>query len=94
MLKDLGQQGPLFWCHLWVPTKCPQFLWMLSMEVILCADIIYKNDIHETSLVVQWLGLCAPNAGTQVPSLVRELDTTYHNYELTCCNKDVVQPNK
>ena len=63
MLRDLGQQGPLFWCHLWVPTKCPQFLWMLSMEVILCADIIYKNDIHETSLVVQWLGLCAPNAG-------------------------------
>ena len=49
---------------------------------------------RRTSLVVQWLGLCAPNAGTQVPSLVRELDTTYHNYELTCCNKDVVQPNK
>ena len=49
---------------------------------------------RRTSLVVQWLVLCAPNAGTQVPSLVRELDTTCHNYELTCCNKDVVQPNK
>ena len=28
----------------------------------------------ETSLVVQWVRLCAPNAGVQVQSLVRELD--------------------
>ena len=31
-----------------------------------------------TSLVVQWLALCTPNAGAQVPSLVRELDPTCH----------------
>ena len=56
--------------------------------------LLHSRMGRRTSLVVQWLGLCAPNAGTQGPSLVRELDTTYHNYELTCCNKDVVQPNK
>ena len=32
-----------------------------------------------TSLVVQWLKLCAPNAGAQVQPLVRELDSTYCN---------------
>ena len=29
-----------------------------------------------TSLVVQWLRLCAPNAGDPVQSLIRELDPT------------------
>ena len=41
-----------------------------------------KSEI-ETSLVVQWLRFCSPNAGgwgdCQVQSLVRELDPTYHN---------------
>ena len=32
----------------------------------------------ETSLVVQWLRLCTPNAGARVRSLVRELDSTCH----------------
>ena len=32
-----------------------------------------------TSLVVQWLRPLAPNAGAQVLSLARELDTTRHN---------------
>ena len=35
-------------------------------------------NLKETGdfLVVQWLRLCAPNSGTQVPSLVGELDPT------------------
>ena len=32
-----------------------------------------------TSLVVQWLRLCAPNAGGLDQSLVRELDPAGHN---------------
>ena len=36
-----------------------------------------------TSLVVQWLRLQAPNAGGQVPSLIRELGPT-------CCNQKVL----
>ena len=40
-----------------------------------------------TSLVVQWLRLKLPLQGTRGPSLVRELDPTYHNL-------DPVQPNK
>ena len=30
-----------------------------------------------SSLVVRWLRLCAPNAGAQVLSLLKELDPTY-----------------
>ena len=37
-----------------------------------------------TSLVIQWLRLCAPSAGGQVPSLVRELDLTRCNEEFLC----------
>lgn len=38
-------------------------------------------ESHEwgNSLVVEWLGLCTPNAGAQVKSLVRELNHTCHN---------------
>ena len=35
-----------------------------------------KNYELETSLVVQWLRLQAPSVGTQVQSMVRELDPT------------------
>ena len=38
-----------------------------------------NNSELGTSLVVQWLRLRAPNAGTWIPSLVRELDPTCHN---------------
>ena len=31
------------------------------------------NPLRRTSLVVQWLRLCASNAGVQIQSLVREL---------------------
>ena len=33
-----------------------------------------KKILLGTSLVAQWLRLCAPNAGGRVQSLVRELD--------------------
>ena len=47
----------------------------------------FNKDSTGTSLVVQWLGLCAPSAGAQVRFLVRELwipyaateDPVYHN---------------
>ena len=35
-----------------------------------------KNYELETSLVVQWLRLQAPSVGTQIQSMVRELDPT------------------
>ena len=38
--------------------------------------IPFKKFIRGTSLAVRWLRLCAPNAGGQVQSLVRELDPT------------------
>jgi len=40
-----------------------------------------------TFLVAQWLRIPAPNAGSPVCSLVRELDST-------CYNKELAQPNK
>ena len=46
-----------------------------------------RRDVGRTSLVVQWLRLCATDAGVWVPSLVRELDPT-------CRNQDLAQPNK
>ena len=53
------------------------------MEVILCTDIIYKKDIHETSLVVYWLGLCAPNAGD--PGSILGQGTRSHMLQLRVC---------
>ena len=46
--------------------------------------IIYQeckgiNNSHGTSLAVQWLSLCAPNAGGWVPFLVSKLDPTCSN---------------
>ena len=41
--------------------------------------ITSKSICVGTALVVQWLRLSAPDLGTQVRSLVRELDPT-------CCN--------
>ena len=40
--------------------------------------IIRKSTNNRASLV-QWLRLCAPNAGAQIQSLVKELDPT-------CCS--------
>ena len=38
---------------------------------------IYSHQVWAgTPLVAQWLRFCAPNAGAQVPFLVRELDPT------------------
>ena len=42
-------------------------------------NIHLKMRISWTSLVVQWLKFCIPNAGGLVQSLVRELDHTCHN---------------
>ena len=40
-----------------------------------------KTKSRGTSLVAQWLRLCAPNAGALVRSLVRELDPTHGNID-------------
>ena len=68
-----------------------------------------KPDAGGTSLVVQWIGLRPPNPGGPGSTLVRELDPTCMLQlrvrmpqlrspcaatEPTCCNKDLVQPNK
>ena len=39
-----------------------------------------RQDREGLSLVVQWLRPCAPSAGAQVQSLVRELDPTFHSF--------------
>ena len=41
-------------------------------------NIIKKHTGTRTSLVVQWLRLCTPNAGAQVRPLLREPDPTCH----------------
>ena len=50
------------------------------MVLHLCsrAEISVRSTILDFT-VVQWLRLHTPNAGTQVQSLVRELDPTCHN---------------
>ena len=48
----------------------------------------YLKQARGTSLVVQWLIVCAPNAGAQIQSLVRELDPICHNYNFTYRNED------
>jgi len=40
---------------------------------------IDNNNELGTFLMVRWLRLQAPNAGTWIPFLVRELDPTCHN---------------
>ena len=40
-------------------------------------SITFKNSHQGTSLVVQWLGLCARNEGDPGLILVRELDPSY-----------------
>ena len=45
--------------------------------------VIFKSQTCSirpgTSLVVQWLRLCALKAGARVRSLVREIDPTFHH---------------
>ena len=59
----------LYWKTLWEQKNMQMTKWTWWSR---------KSD-HETSLVVQWLGLHTINAGAQVQSLVRELDPTCHN---------------
>ena len=42
---------------------------------------------------MQWLRLCAPNAGAWVPTLVREVDPTCCDQGPLCHNQDPAQPN-
>ena len=60
-------------------------LWHLKLHMHHSESRLWKN-YKGASLVVQWLRLCAPNAGGWVWSLVRELDPTCHNKEFTCLN--------
>ena len=43
----------------------------------LVKSLIFKSTLHQTSLVVQWLGVCLALQGTVVPSLIQE-DPTWH----------------
>ena len=54
-----------------------------------------KNEEIGTSLVVQWLRLCVPNAGG--PGLMPGQGTRYHMPQLkdpACRSEDPAQPNK
>ena len=58
------------------PPKCEK-------KIAICA--IKKNDYDsKTFLVVQWLGLQAPDAEGLGWSLVRELDPSYCNSAVAC----------
>ena len=65
---------------------------------MLCYKLLYfffslntSIKIRGTSLVVQWLTLCTPNAGAQAQFPVRELDPTCHNWEFACCSYNILQ---
>ena len=50
----------------------------------------FKTHFMGTSLVVQWLSLCAPNTGAQVPSVIGELDPTCFSQEFACSNLGIL----
>ena len=52
--------------------------WMQRQVIQMLYDP-YKNQLVGTSLVVQWLRLCAPNAGGRGLIQVRELKPTCFN---------------
>ena len=79
----------------WPRYKIPHFIWVEwdpgshceFCLVVPWGQVPLKTWITETSLVVQWLSICLPMQGTQVPSLVREDSTcrgaskpVSHNY--------------
>ena len=70
----------LYHCTTWEALATSQALWMLPCKAKGFSDVI--NNLDGTSLVIQGLRLWAPNAGSQLPSLVRELDPTCHNWDL------------
>ena len=80
---DLTRQARLFYS--WCECPWPLSLWPVSSPTLLSSSqtnrisggrqgwIKLIQKAYETSLVVQYLRLRAPNAGAHVPSLVREL---------------------
>ena len=57
----------------WVPSLKP------APNFWPCKPAILKMDLPGTYLVIQWLRLCTPNAGSWIQSLVRELDPACYN---------------
>lgn len=51
-------------------------------QILLCSKIPFPG----TSLVVQWLRICASSAEALVQSLVRKLDLICCSYEFACCS--------
>ena len=72
---------------MWVDLLNASLLQTFKKFVKTAVPAKFNKDSTGTSLVVQWLGLCAPSAGAQVHFLVRELwipyaateDPVYHN---------------
>ena len=58
---------------------CFSFIHNFSMVNRPSFLFFFFNNFSGTSLVIQWLRPCAPNAGGPGPILVRELDPTCHN---------------
>ena len=53
-------------------------VWLKYIEVVYGQALKVVPELS-CGPVVQWLRLHSPNAGAQVPSLVRELDLTCHD---------------
>ena len=72
---------------MWVDLLNASLLQTFKKFVKTAVPAKFNKDSTGASLVVQWLGLCAPSAGAQVRFLVRELwipyaateDPVYHN---------------
>ena len=47
---------------------------MSYMQINYILSLVLNERVIRTSLVVQWLRLCAPNAGSPGSILVRKLD--------------------
>ena len=68
--------GPKNWCFLAGKMLIQK---MRAKSLHLCPNQKINTVNARTSLTVQWLKLCAPSTGSQVPSLVGELDPVCSN---------------
>ena len=70
--------SPLGWTG-WISLQSKRLSRVFSNTTVQKHQFFSTHLSHRTSLVVQLLRLCASSAGTQDPSLVRELDPTHCN---------------
>ena len=76
--KNTQDWSPLGWTG-WISLQSKRLSRVFSNTTVQKHQFFSTHLSHRTSLVVQLLRLCASSAGTQDPSLVRELDPTHCN---------------